>query len=80
VQSSFPLIQTHRLMHHCTAHEEMLPEGIRPMLMPDTPEEAEVLISCLELGLYPTTARPSMMTETQVTSPDSSEPHAGNER
>lgn len=32
----------------------MLPEGIPPMLLPDTSEQAHRLLLCLELGLYPT--------------------------
>jgi hypothetical protein len=41
-------------MHVCQSHEEMLPEGIPPMLMPDSKEEARLLWLILELGLYPT--------------------------
>ena len=34
----------------------MLPNGISPMLLPDTPDQARYLLLLLELGLYPTAA------------------------
>jgi hypothetical protein len=34
--------------------EEMLLEGIDPMAMPDTQEEAKVLLWCLSQDMYPT--------------------------
>lgn len=43
-------------MHICEDQEEMLPEGIPPILMPDTEEEALLLLLFLETGLYPTSS------------------------
>ena len=37
-------------MHICDDHEELLPDGARPMLMPDTGEEAGLLLCLLENG------------------------------
>lgn len=53
-------------MHICEDHEEMLPEGIPPMLFPDSSEEAEALVSCLELNLYPTTVSSTKASATRV--------------
>lgn len=44
-------------MHVCDDHEEMLPEGISPMVMPDTEEEAWFLLLYLDLGFYLTEER-----------------------
>jgi hypothetical protein len=41
-------------MHICEAHKEMLPETISPMVMPDTPAEADLIVILLDSGLYPT--------------------------
>ena len=40
-------------MHICEDHEELLPDGVRPMLMPHTEEEATLLLRLLENGCYP---------------------------
>jgi len=50
-------ITTTRRMHISEDHDSMLPDGVRPMLLPDTQEEARYLLLCLELGLYPTRKR-----------------------
>lgn len=39
-------------MHICDDHKEMLPEGIPPMLMPDTQEDAVFLLSFLKCGFF----------------------------
>jgi len=44
-------------MHVCEAHEEMLPDGARPIPMPDTVREARILLSLFEQGTYPADAR-----------------------
>lgn len=41
-------------MHIPDDHERMLPEEIRPMIMPDTRQEAHLLLLCLECGFYST--------------------------
>jgi hypothetical protein len=58
-----------RLMHVFTAHEEMLPGDLSPMHMPDTSDEAEVLLLCLKLGLYPTGGDGDSASETQLGEP-----------
>jgi len=45
--------QSFPTMHICDEHEELLPDGVRPMLMPDTEEEAGLLLCLLENGCYP---------------------------
>lgn len=41
-------------MHICEEHHELLPDGIDPMPMPDTREEAQLLLLVLKLEVYPT--------------------------
>ena len=53
-------------MHICEAHEEMLHDGITPMLLPDTPNEARLLLSHLEIGLYPTVERNGLLYEQEL--------------
>ncbi len=44
--------QAHRaLVHVCDDHEEMLPDKINPVLMPDTMEEARVLLLFLDMTI-----------------------------
>lgn len=44
-------------MMHTASHEEMLPDHVPPMPMPDTRGEARRLLLCLELGYMPTYER-----------------------
>lgn len=41
-------------MHICEEHRELLPDGIEPIPMADTPEEAQLLLLLLKLEVYPT--------------------------
>jgi len=41
-------------MYVSEEHEEMLPDDVRPILMPDSKSEAMLLLLLLELGFYPT--------------------------
>lgn len=47
------LLIARQRMHICEDHDEMLPDGVQPMWMPDTEEEANFLLCLLEAGLYP---------------------------
>jgi len=48
--------RTSAVMHISRAHEDMLPEGVTPMLMPDTQREAELLVLMMDCRLYPSVA------------------------
>ena len=54
-------------MHICEDHEEMLPAGVPPLLLPDTCEQAHHLLLCLEIGLYPTVLDGILRSEYQPT-------------
>lgn len=58
-------------MHICEDHDEMLPDGVRPMWMPDTEEEASFLLCLLEAGLYPDEDTSEMNLPTDPGRPDS---------
>lgn len=51
------LLMTLQRMHICEAHDEMLPETIDPMVMPDTEREVHLLLFCLSLKIYPSKMR-----------------------
>jgi len=58
----------------------MLPEGISPMLLPDTTDEARVLLHCLELGLCPTVAERSSAAKLRMSEVENSEHEGPGER
>ena len=67
-------------MHTCANHRDMLPEEISPMLMPDTADEARVLLHCLGLGLYPTVEERSSAAKLQMKEVEDSEHEGAGER
>jgi len=52
--SKLPTIITSSASMHIPSHEDMLPDHVPPMLMPDTRAEARLLLLCLDIGLMPT--------------------------
>jgi hypothetical protein len=57
-------------MMHTAPHEDMLPDHVPPMPMPDNRKEARLLLLCLELGYMPTYEREDEkglgLTETEI--------------
>ena len=38
---------------HIPSHSPALPDGVDPIPMPGSPREAEMLLTLLDMGLYP---------------------------